>query len=124
MIQGTTLLLPTGDKSHLFIALTDSHSHPPYQVLLVSVCTFDDPKRQDATCVLHAGDHDFIKTKSYVNYNFARVENLAPLERGLANGVITDRGPLDSHLLDAVIDGLRTSTQTKPFAIQFIDDFS
>ena len=90
-----TLLVPSGpahdpDQKHLFVLLTDPAHVQDYeakQSLLVGVTTIHAGIPHDSACVLYAGDHAFIKHKSFVYYAEARIENSQKLIDGAANAV-------------------------------------
>ena len=77
-----TLLVPSGpahdsDQKHLFIVLTDPAQVLGYDEkhsLLVGVSTIHQSVAHDPACELFAGDHPFIRHKSYVYYAEARIE--------------------------------------------------
>lgn len=58
------------EKRHLFIIIADQG----LDYLAVPIDTWhDDYMRQDDNCILNAGDHPFIKHKSWVNFRKARI---------------------------------------------------
>ncbi len=77
-----TLLIPSGpahdpDRKHLFIVLTDPAQVLEYTEkysLLVGVASVQTDLPHDPTCLLDAGDHEFIRHKSYVHYARALTE--------------------------------------------------
>ena len=73
-----TLLIPSGpdhdpERHHLFVILTDPQPDSN-TVLLVSLSTLRRALPHDATCVIAAGEHPFVRRNSYVFYARARIE--------------------------------------------------
>jgi len=72
---GGTLLIPSGPAYHLFVMLnnpTDFPTYPPQSCILVSFSTIR-PGPYDATRVVQAGVHPFVKETSFVAYRQARI---------------------------------------------------
>lgn len=109
--RGDTLLIPTGPSQHLFVILNDPYGSIG-EVVLVPICSIR--RRWDTTCALHPGDHPFIRHPSYVEYRHGRIERLAVLQRGVANGSMVPGDPMDPPVLRAIRDGVDTSPQAKP----------
>jgi hypothetical protein len=98
------------DRGHLYVVLTnecDANKH-----LIVPVCT----KRygSDNTCLLGAGDHDFIKHESFVSYDRAEEISSIKIIEMVKNGDITYRGLLDEKVFALVAIGVEKSMRVKP----------
>ena len=122
-VRQATLLYPTGDKGqdhHLLILLTDPFG-PAKQVLLVPICSVRGV--HDNSCLLVAGDHEFIKQESFVSYALARVEPAAWLVDGVNKRLFIDKGLLETKIFQRVLAGLGISKFTKPFAKVFFMEF-
>ena len=122
-----TLLIPTGaahdpDRKHLFIVLTD-----PAQVLdfdekhslLVGVYSITPESRHDPACELYAGDHAFIRHKSYVHYARARIEPSQAILNGVKKGVFVQKDMLVEDIFARVCKGLVESRFTPPIIVSF-----
>jgi len=73
---GGALLIPTGPGYHLFVILNapaDFPTYPPRSCVLVSFSTIRSGP-YDATRIVPAGAHPFIKERSFVAYRRARME--------------------------------------------------
>lgn len=108
-----TLLIPSGtqhnpDLKHLFIicAFRDDGG----ETFLVSTSTWRNDLC-DGTCILNAGDHPFITTKSYVLYRKARIEPVSVIVRGVETGDLIPREPLNDKPFDRVCAGIEKSSQ-------------
>lgn len=115
---GSTLLIPSGPQgNHLFIILTDPQDydgHQPQSCISACVCTIRKGP-YDKTCIIPGGSHPFINDESYVNYRYARFDQVAHLTNGVQNGIFFPKDPVDSQLLNRVFDGLTDSKQTVNF---------
>jgi len=124
-----TLLIPTGaahdpDRKHLFIVLTD-----PAQVLdfdekhslLVGVYSINPELPHDPACVLHAGDHAFIRHKSFVHYAQARIEPSQSIVNGVKKGLLVPRAMLVEEIFARVCKGLVESRFTPPRILSFYE---
>jgi hypothetical protein len=122
-----TLLIPTGaahdpDRKHLFIVLTD-----PAQVLdfdekhslLVGVYSINPDSHHDPACELYAGDHAFIRHKSYVHYARARIESSQSIVNGVRKGLLVPKAMLVEEIFARVCRGLVESRFTPPIIVTF-----
>jgi hypothetical protein len=122
-----TLLIPSGpvndpDRKHLFVLLTDPTEAPGFQekqVLLVNIATVPNDLPYDSTCILHPGEHRFIKHESYVYYAKARIEAANALLRGVKSGQLTHHEIMDQALVKRICDGLQHSPHTTPRILRF-----
>ena len=122
-----TLLVPSGpahdfDQKHLFIVLTDPAQALGYDEkhsLLVGVSTIHQSVAHDPACELFAGDHPFIRHKSYVYYAEARIEASQKLIRGVKLGVLSSMGTLAEEIFARVCHGLAQSRFTAPRILAF-----
>jgi hypothetical protein len=55
--------------SHLFIVMSDPDSND--EVLVVNVSTLHNSEKADRACILDAGEHPAIKTRSFIPYYYA-----------------------------------------------------
>ena len=83
IVRGDALLVPDNfndpnSKKHLRVVV--GNVVPPHgEVLLASIASYDENAGHDSTCLLHPGDHPFIRHVSYINYRFAEVMLVAKL---------------------------------------------
>ena len=124
-----TLLVPSGpahdpDQKHLFILLTDPAQVLGYEdkhSLLVGVATMHAGIPHDPACKLHAGDHSFIKHKSFVFYAGARIEASQKLVDGVKRGIFSHQGMLAEDIFARVCHGLTLSRSTTPKILAFYE---
>jgi len=122
-----TLLIPSGpahdpDRKHLFIVLTDPAQVLDYsekQSLLVGVSSISADLPHDPTCLLHAGDHEFIRHRSYVHYARALVQPSQSILNGVKKGVLVPKALLVSEIFARVCKGLVESRFTPPIVVSF-----
>jgi len=122
-----TLLIPSGpahdpERKHLFIVLTDPAQVLGYtekQSLLVGVATLQPDLPHDSTCLLHAGDHEFIRHRSYVHYARALIEPSQSILNGVKKGVLVPKALLVGEIFARVCKGLVESRFTPPKIMSF-----
>jgi hypothetical protein len=114
-----TLLMPSGpvndlDKKHLFIIVTDackSHQH-----ILIPVCSIKEERYTDMTCVLTAGEHEFLKIDSYIHYALTKQKHIEALKQGIANGNFILKDDVSDPVFKRVCDGIVASKHTPRWA--------
>ena len=122
-----TLIIPSGpandpNRKHLFVLLTDPIEAPDFngkQVLLVNIASVPNSLPYDSTCILHPGEHRFIKHESYVYYAKARIEAANALLRGVKSGQLIPHEIMDDALVKRISDGLQQSPHTTPKILNF-----
>jgi len=122
-----TLLVPSGpahdpDQKHLFVVLTDpveAFDFAGKHSLLVGVASLYPDVPHDPACELHAGDHEFIRHKSYVAYAHARIEPSQKLVNGVKSGDLVAKTMLVQEIFARVCKGLTESLFTAPRIIAF-----
>lgn len=125
-LKRATLLIPSGPQNdqhrkHLFILLTDPHDDETgaKSVLMVSLSTVRAGVPHDATCILYAGDHPFVKHDSCVVYQKARLEEADKVLRGVKSGQLVPQDPMDGAVFARVCKGLEESRLTPPKLLAF-----
>lgn len=126
-LRRATLLIPSGPnddlaRKHLFILLTDPCSEAEgteKSVLLVSLSTVRDKIPHDGSCLLHPGDHAFVKTTSYVVYQRARIETANKLLEGVKQGLLVPQDTIDPGVFARICKGLEESRFTSPRFLSF-----
>lgn len=111
---GGTVLIPSGPGYHLFVVLndpTDFPTYPPQSCALVSFSTIRLGP-YDATRVVQAGVHPFIKEASFVAYRQARMETAAVLAERVDSGMYVAREAVTEQLRADLITGLYASLLT------------
>jgi hypothetical protein len=83
---------------------------------MLPICSIEDGKFHDPACIIHVGDHKFIKWPSYVAYSKVREEFADGLAKGVANGGVSDRGLIDEVVFDRILSGAKVTKHIKPFA--------
>jgi hypothetical protein len=98
------------ERGHLFIILTDTC--PAGMNLVVPVCSAG-PK-SDSTCLLGAGDHPFLKKKSFVAYYLLKRYDAEFLVQQEKKKIIESREILDERLFALVCNGVQASRSSPP----------
>ena len=92
------------DIRHLNIVITDANSEREYLVVPVDSLKY---RYQDRSCVLHPGDHPFIKHESFVNYKYAQVISFVQLFNGLQKGLFIKKEDISEEVLRRIQAGAR-----------------
>ncbi len=124
-----TLLIPSGpardpDRKHLFIVLTDPAQVLEYtekHSLLVGVTSFQTGLPHDPTCLLGAGDHEFIRHRSYVHYARALIQPSQGILNGVKKGVLVPKAMLVEEIFARVCRGLVESRSTPRKIVSFYE---
>jgi hypothetical protein len=99
--SGQTFLPVDGADDHLWIVISDTTQDPDE---LVIVCLLSWRPYHDQACVLHAGEHPFIKHDTCVNYPGALFASREILEARVAEGKIKLKAPISADLLKKIRD--------------------
>lgn len=127
-VRRATLLFPSGprhdpDKLHLHILLTDPLENPlnsnMVSTLFVGISSVQPNIPHDPTCLLHAGDHEFITHDSFIFYADARIVEVAKLVNGVSQGVFIAKPLMNATITDAICNGVLTSPHTPVKAQRF-----
>lgn len=125
--KGGTFLYRAGPGDlHLHICLTDpfdAENEVPQQVLVVSASTVRGHRGEDLTCLLTAGDHDFIKVDSYIAYSKWRYLTPSLIQKAESQGLAQARQPVSSAIYLKVRSGLFISPRVPPCARDFITSY-
>lgn len=114
-----TLLIPSGEGSHLFAVITDvcaSGNH-----LLVTFSTVRENRAHDATCIVEAGEHAFLRNKSFISYRHTQVMDAARIGRLVDARTYTAKDDITDALLERLRAGVATSDYTPRFAIDYFN---
>lgn len=111
-----TLLIPSGPAAqphalHLFVVMTDVCRDNRH--LLVSLSTIRS-SFHDPACIVRAGEHDFIKADSYVDYQHARTDHTRHLTKCVDDFVFFSRPPISEALYARIAGGLKVSRFATP----------
>ena len=106
-----------GGKKHLFFVLNDPGDGE--DVVLASVCSMRP--RADTTCLVHPGEHPFIRHESYVDYALCRTYPKQHLEVLIQRRYCERHQDACEELVERIIDGAFDSKHTKPRILALID---
>lgn len=95
---------------HLFVVILDPEEITK-NTIIVPIDTLRS-KKQDQTTILDPGDHEFVKTKSFLNYNRAKIRSVTFIEQMIESGKAKIQPPMKPDVLDRIIRGLRKSEHT------------
>jgi hypothetical protein len=113
--KGSTLLIPSGSDGnpeglHLFVILTDRCNEGMH--LLVNFATVRPDRYVDQTCIVEAGEHEFLKAKSFVHYRHARTDRAELLTKCVDGWTFKPKDPVSADLLERIRAGVAASPQT------------
>lgn len=101
MNAGDTFLTPDFDD-HLWVIVSDPAIDPKR---LVVVCFLSWREHYDQACVLHAGDHPFVRHDTCVHYPAATLVDDATLEALRTSGKLRPKAPLSADVLERIRKG-------------------
>jgi hypothetical protein len=96
------------DNFHLFVVVSKPDEDPQH-VVVVNLTTVRGVWSDDMTCVLERGDHKFVKHKSRVAYEYAKVVTLAALSDALENRLIFRNADMPAAMLARITTGFGAS---------------
>lgn len=91
------------------------------QNLLAGVVSIHPELPHDPACLLYAGDHAFIRHKSFVQYAQARVEPSQNILNGVKKGVLVPKAMLLENIFARVCRGLVESRFTPQRILSFYE---
>jgi hypothetical protein len=105
IVRGGTLLIESGPRSHLFVALDDAC--PARQHAMVSFSTIKGDKSDDLTCVFEVAEvgHPFIKVRSFMFYRSPMVRDAAHIGDCIAKKTFIVREAVSIDVTDRIING-------------------
>ncbi|PLR40483.1 hypothetical protein CYR32_01700 [Chimaeribacter coloradensis] len=117
-----TILAPVGGTNHLHIICND----PAYDavngcecVLVVNITTVYPNAPHDPACILHAGDHPFVKHDSYVYYADAIIWKIPNVVARKQSGELIQHADMDDRVFQRVLAGFETSDFTSGKVLKF-----
>jgi len=101
-----------GNIKHLHVIITNPDSEK--DVLVVPVCTYHEKdgkplSGQDASCILPAGCHPFVKVKSYISYRNSKAMNFIEIFNGLNKGILIRKQEFESQYIQDMQRGAEES---------------
>jgi hypothetical protein len=117
-----TLLIPSGpahdpERRHLHVVCTDPCQNG--KQVIVSITTWTN-SLCDATCILQAHEHEWLRHQSYVFYRKARIEAATTLDNGVQQGIFEQQGDVYEQTFLRILNGICASPQTPRKVKQYI----
>ena len=94
-----------GRQSHLWIVVSDPQVDRA--VVVIANMTTDDGI--DPSCILDAGDHPFVKHRTRIRYDMARILSDTDLERYVASNAIRLHERVSAEILERIRQGAASS---------------
>ena len=112
---GSALLIPSGpnNKLHLYFAITDCCVDDRH--LLVSITSIPPNGHYDQTCLISAGEHDFIKHASYTLYRKPEIYSATKISRFVALNYFKVLPSASESLIDRISLGILESDFTPQY---------
>lgn len=124
--QRATLLVPSGPshdsgRKHLFVLLTNPHDdgRGVRHNLMAPLASYRPEKRHDPTCILHRGDHPFIRHDSYVAYRLMRLEPSDVILQQVKAGLLIPKEVMPEAAFRLICQGVACSGQTPVKLLRF-----
>ena len=96
-----------GRHSHLWIVVSDPQADRG-KVVIVNMTTDDDV---DPSCILNVGDHPFVRHRTRIRYDMARIVTDADLERHISSNTIR----LHERASPAIVERIRQGAVSSPY---------
>jgi hypothetical protein len=74
----------------------------------------------DPTCVLQAGEHEFVDRPSYVLYEEAKIESARALSRGVNDLSFVPKPNISAKLFERICNGLLESEATPQKVFKYV----
>lgn len=104
------IFIPSGKTPHLFFVLTDPCKDG--KQLIVNISRVVSTIEADPACILHVGDHPFIREDSAVMYGLACAVTEQSLVDGLASKEFKAAAPISDEVHKKLCEGLLASRHT------------
>ncbi len=120
---GDALMIPSGNDKHMFVILATAHHGKPHQShLLANFSSVKAGIYNDPTCVIAGGAHAFLRVRSFVPYQHARIELASDLAAGVRSGKYTQLAPVSAVLLLLMQRGIAKSPHIARKYRRYFDD--
>lgn len=107
-----------GLKKHLFVIVAEKDM----EVLAVPITSWSDSRYCNDECILNAGDHKFIKHKSWVDFSKARSYSAVDLYNKINQGILIQADTFAQHVLDIIIARTEISEDLPEKFLSFFSD--
>lgn len=82
-------------------------------VIIVNLTSVKGPGLGDSTCILHAGDHEFLRHDTLVNYPMAECVQVSRLLIDFKSGRLIQKEPMRREILAKIYAGFLSSKHTR-----------
>ena len=110
-----------GANRHLRFVISDPDVDGT--VLTVHMTSYHGNGREDTSCILNPGDHECIRSKSYIRYDRAFEMEMIGLLIEKTNGSITMEPDLEGPVLKRIQEGARRSAALQRKFRKYFDNF-
>ena len=100
------------EKRHLRIVITNPDAE--FNQVVISVTTLKCPNVQDCSCILKAGDHQFITHDSIVDYKRTIIMSSVEIFNGINKGILIDKQDVKPEILTRIINAAKQSRYIPP----------
>ena len=124
--QKGTLLIPSGQTSHLHIICSNPVLYPPVGhncFLCVNISSVPNGVEYDTACVLNNGDHPFIDHESYVYYDRAQIFGVDTVLARLKERELQKHATCGDEMFNRVMEGFQTTKFITPKIKRFLEKY-
>jgi hypothetical protein len=118
IVPGNTFLIPSGPGKHLFFVVLGPAVLPEYgktpHYVLAGATTLREGSQYDPACIIEAGEHPFIRRRSYIAFRYVQILPASDVE-ARAGTLWTPHQDCDKALLARIISGILQSRHTKNY---------
>lgn len=94
------------EKRHLRIVVSDVDNHNNQIVVSVTTLKFES---QDKSCIIYAGEHEFIDKKSIIDFKRTKIMSSTDILNGVLKGLLIKKEDISEHLLIRIQNALKQS---------------
>lgn len=102
----------------MFVILNDACKDGKHA--LVSLSSIKDGQFHDPTCLIEAGSHEFVKVRSFVRYQMARIDLAAHLTKCVDGWTFAAKDPMPAEIVCQMLAGALVSEFTPIFVQEYI----
>jgi hypothetical protein len=109
------------DGRHLWVVISDPFQNND-KVLIVNLTTVRGVRFEDLCCVIEPGEHEWVKARSYIKFDMARVYPDERLELFKNGRVIREYSPFSAPILDRIRKATLVTQNLELGHVQLLQD--
>jgi hypothetical protein len=115
--KGASLRIPYNEVPHMFVVMNDPDSDG--MCLLTMVTSIKSNRSHDASCILQAGDHSFVRHPSYALFRMAQLSPARHMANMVAKNFYSAMADVTPALYQRIRSGLYASLETSGAILKY-----